>query len=78
MLVFFTFPSFSDILGRGLIPPRGNRFSQTPEEIGLNDDSDSYGYLAFSNQYFLEFDKFECEKENILENIFRLLGLISF
>ena len=56
----------------------GNRFSQRPGEIGLNDDCDSYAYLAFSNQHFLNFDKFECENENILENIFGLLGLISF
>ena len=34
--------------------------------------------LGFSNQYFLNFDKFECENENKLEDIFELFGLISF
>ena len=63
---------------QGVYSPRGYKFSQRPGEIGLSDNCNRHAYLTFWNQYFLNFNKFEYENGNVIENIFRLLRLISF
>ena len=61
---------------QGFYSPMGYKFSKRQRERGLSDNCERHAYLAFWNQCFLNFDKFEYENENNIENIFRLLRLI--